>query len=64
MIGWSDATRKEIGAPRLPIEQDDPDRDNAAINAKIGASAFEIAYDSGQKMTLDEAVAFALDKKN
>jgi len=29
--------------------------------AKISSSAFEVAYDSGQKMTLDQAVVLALD---
>jgi predicted ATPase len=64
LIGWSDATRKEIGDPRPRIEQADLDRDIASIKAKIGSSAFEVAYDSGQGMTLDGAVALALgDKK-
>src|SRR5215208_4198967 len=40
LIGWSDATRKEIGDPRPRIEQADLDRDIAAIKAKIGSSAF------------------------
>jgi hypothetical protein len=64
LIGWADAVRENIINPRPFVEQADLDRDISAIIAKIGSSAFEIAYDSGQKMTLDEAVAFALDKKN
>jgi len=32
--------------------------------AKIGSSAFEVAYDSGRGMTLAEAVAFALGIKD
>ncbi len=61
LIGWSDANRKEIGDPRPRIEQADLDRDITTIRAKIGSSAFEVAYDSGRGMTLDEAVALALD---
>ena len=61
LIGWSDATRKEIGDPRPRIEQADLDRDIAAIKTKIGSSAFEVTYDSGRKLTLDEAVAVGLD---
>ena len=61
LIGWSDATRKKIGDPRPRIEQADLDRDITTIKTKIGSSAFEAAYDSGRKMTLDEAVALALD---
>ena len=33
----------------------------AAIKAKIGYPEFEVAYDSGQGMTLDDVVALALD---
>jgi hypothetical protein len=59
LIGWSDATRKEIGDPRPRIEQTDLDRDIAAIKAKIGAAAYEIAYTTGQALCLDEVVALA-----
>jgi len=52
---------KAIGDPRPRIEQADLDRDVTTIKAKIGSSAFDVAYDSGRKMTLDEAVALALD---
>jgi hypothetical protein len=60
LIGWSDANRKELGDPRPRIEQADLDRDITSIKAKIGASAFELAYDAGQGMTLDEVAALAL----
>jgi len=63
LIGWSDATRKEIGDPRPRIEQADLDRDIAAIKAKIGAQAYETAYNAGRGLTLDAAVAFASDGK-
>jgi len=61
LIGWSDANRKDNGDPRPRIEQADLDRDIDSIRAKIGSLAFDVAYDSGRKMTLDEAVALALD---
>jgi predicted ATPase/DNA-binding XRE family transcriptional regulator len=60
LIGWSDSTRKEIGDPRPRIEQADLDQDFVTINARIGSPAFEAAYNSGRKMTLNEAVALAL----
>jgi hypothetical protein len=59
LLGWSDANRKEIGDPRPRIEEADVDQDIAALKAKIGADAYETAYGSGQKLTLEEAVAFA-----
>ena len=63
LIGWSDATRKKIGDPRPRIEQADLDRGVAVIIAKLGSPAFETAYDSGQGMTPDEAVALAFVEK-
>ena len=62
LIGWTDATREQIINPRPFLEQANVDRDIAAIMAKIGSSAFEIAYDSGREMTLDEAVGLALNE--
>ena len=60
LIGWADAMRKKIDDPRPPLEQADVDKIIAACLAKMGEVAFSDAYDEGQKMTLDEAVAYAL----
>jgi len=35
----------------------------AACLAKTGEAAFSDAYDEGQKMTLNEAVAYALEER-
>ena len=43
--------------------QADLDEDNAAIKAKLGVDAYETAYDSGQRLTLDEAVVIAAGRK-
>jgi len=59
LIGWSDATRAEIGDPRPSIEQADLEPDIAAIKGKIGAAAYETAYTAGQALTLNDAVALA-----
>ena len=64
LIGWSDAIRQEIGDPRPRIEQADLDEAIAAIRARIGADAYETAYNSGWHLALDEVVAFALAGKN
>lgn len=63
LIGCADAMREEIGAARPFLEQADVDRDVATIVAKIGKEAFEEAHQLGRAMTLDEAVAYALDDK-
>jgi len=62
LIGWADATREKIDDARPPIEQADVDKIIAACLAKMCEVAFSDVYDEGQKMTLDEAVAYALDE--
>jgi len=62
-IGWADATRKEIKDLRPLLEQRDVDKVIAACISKMGEVAFADAYDEGQAMTLDEAVALALNEQ-
>jgi predicted ATPase len=61
LIGCADATRENIPDMRPAIEEADMYRNMATILSKIGPSGFEIAYDDGRSMTLDEAVAYALE---
>jgi tetratricopeptide (TPR) repeat protein len=61
LMGWADATRQGIGDTRPFLEQADVDRDIGAAVARIGKDAFEGAYDKGCIMTLDEAVAYAVE---
>jgi len=60
LIGYADATRKRVKDTRFHLEQTDVDKSIAAIMAKIGSFAFEIAYGIGQEMKMDEAVELAL----
>jgi hypothetical protein len=62
LIGCADATREKINDLRPPIEDADMYRNMAAILSKIGPSGFEVTYDEGRSMTLDEAVAYALEE--
>lgn len=63
LIGWSDATRKNIGDPRPRIEQAHLDQESTAIKNTIGDDAYEVAYHLGRSLTLDEAVAIATSAK-
>jgi len=63
LIGWADTIRKEANNRRQNLEQADVDKIIAACLAKMGEVAFSDAYEEGEKMTLDEAVAFALEEK-
>jgi predicted ATPase/DNA-binding SARP family transcriptional activator len=62
LIGWSDATREIIRDSRPLLEQADVDRDIAAVVVMIGDAAFQEAYEKGCDMTIDEAVAYALEE--
>jgi tetratricopeptide (TPR) repeat protein len=64
LIGWADVTHEKIGDPRLPLEQADVDKIIAACLVKMGEVAFSDAYEEGQKMTLDEAVMYALGENH
>jgi predicted ATPase/DNA-binding SARP family transcriptional activator len=60
LIGWADATRQQILNPRPFLEQANLDQNVAACLARMGAVAFWDAYNAGQKLSLDEAVAYSL----
>ena len=60
LIGWADGTRERIINERPFLEQVDVDKNIAAIMAKIGSSAFEVAYDDGRGMSMDDAMELAL----
>ncbi|HZM22277.1 MAG TPA: BTAD domain-containing putative transcriptional regulator [Anaerolineales bacterium] len=63
LLGWADATREQIHDNRPLIEEANIYRNMSAIIARIGPSAFEVAYDDGRSMTSDEAVRFALGEE-
>ncbi len=63
LIGWTDATRKQILNPRPFLEQANVDQTVAACLARMTAATFWDAYEEGKRMTLDEAVAYALNKE-
>ena len=60
LVGWADAARKKSGDLRPPVEQADVEKVVATCIAKMGNVAYANAYDEGGKLTLDEAVTFAL----
>jgi tetratricopeptide (TPR) repeat protein len=62
LIGWADATREKIAGIRPRLEQADVDKVTAACIAAMGETAFSEAYDKGQKMTMEQAVAYALEE--
>ncbi len=61
LFAWADAMREELEDPRPLVEQGDVDKSITACLAKLGESAFSDAYEVGKKMSLEEAVAYALE---
>jgi predicted ATPase len=61
LVAWTDATREKIGDGRLLLEQEDINQIMAACVAMLGEVAFLDIYEKGKKMSLDEAVAYALE---
>jgi tetratricopeptide (TPR) repeat protein len=60
LLAWADATREAISDTRPPVEQADVDRDLAIIRAQLDDTAFQAEQEAGRKMTVDEAIAYAL----
>jgi tetratricopeptide (TPR) repeat protein len=61
LFAWADFMRTAIGDPRPPVEQDDVDQDFAVIRSQLDEATFAAACAAGQAMTLQEAIAYALE---
>jgi len=64
LFAWANETRKLINGRRPPVEQADVDRDLAAVRTQLDEAAFAAAQAKGRAMTMDEAIACALETKN
>ena len=62
LFAWTDAMREKIDDHRPPVEQASVDRDLEVIHALLNDSDFARLWAEGQSMTVDEAVALALEK--
>ena len=54
--------RENLGDHRPPVEQASVERDLAVIHSKLSKSDFARLSTEGQKMTVDETVALALEE--
>jgi hypothetical protein len=61
LFAWTDATRETTRDRRPRVEQADVDRDMAVLRQKMGENAVAAAYDAGQAMTMEQALACAMD---
>jgi hypothetical protein len=60
--GSAERLREEIGAPKPPHAREEYDREIAAARATLGEEAFAAAWGGGRGMTLEQAVAYALEE--
>ena len=63
LFGWADGMRQKIGNHRPTIEQADVDQDIVTIRLQLNEAAIEAAQATGRAMTLEEAVAYALEQE-
>jgi tetratricopeptide (TPR) repeat protein len=61
LFGWADATRVTLDDRRPLVEQADVDRDLATVQAHLDDASFAQAWAAGQALTMEQAVACALD---
>jgi tetratricopeptide (TPR) repeat protein len=62
LLGASDGLLKDMGLRQQPSDQPEVDRFEAAVRTQLSKEAFTAAWEKGQAMSLDEAVAYALDE--
>jgi predicted ATPase/class 3 adenylate cyclase len=62
LLGAAEALREAISAPLPPAEHAEHDRSVAAVRTALGEEAFAAACAAGQAMSLEDAVALALDE--
>ncbi len=60
LIGYADAVRERLQESRPPHEQADVDLSIAACVARVGREVFSNAYESGSRMSLEDAVAYGV----
>lgn len=61
LLGAAERLGESIGTVLIPAEQAEHERSVAIARAGLGESAFAAAWAAGQAMTLDEAIACALE---
>jgi predicted ATPase len=63
LFGATQALREAIGAPMPPVEHPDHDRAVAAARAQLGEAVFTAAWAEVQAMTVEKAIAQALENE-
>jgi hypothetical protein len=62
LLGASYTFLKEMGLGLQPADQPEIDRFEAAVREQLGIGAFKSSWTKGQAMSLEQAIAFALEE--
>jgi tetratricopeptide (TPR) repeat protein len=62
LFGAAEALREAIGSPLAPVDRAEYDRSLAAARAALGEEGFAAAWAAGRALSLEAAMAFALDE--
>ena len=62
LFAWTDAMRNQMGDHRPPVEQNSVERDLAVIHSKMDDIEFIKLSAEGQAMTVEQAIALALEE--
>lgn len=63
LFGAWQAALEQLGAYAQPADQQEHDRNIAILRAQLDETTFQIAWQKGRRMSLDQAVAYALELK-
>jgi hypothetical protein len=62
LFGAVAAVREANGTPEMPVWRDMYDRDLAAVQETLGESWFAAVWAEGRAMSLEQAIAYALEE--
>ena len=62
LFGAAEALRELIGKPLTRAQQANHDRDVATVQQRLDPEAFAAAWAAGRAMTLEQAIAYALER--
>jgi len=60
LLGAAEALRENTHLPMTPYERPEYDQHLAAIREHLDSDAFSVACAEGRRMTLEQAIAYAL----
>lgn len=64
LFAWAGAMHEKLGDHRPPVEQNSVERDLAVIRSKVDESEFANFSAEGRTMTVEQAIALALDENS